>query len=133
MVTKSKKRNTEPFQALLSRSQLAAMIQLCRGEEGKWYRAKLAEIARTFETMHKVYEQDGLGHNAIVHLHYFKNGCDWYITERDTSVEQHQAFGAANLGDGAELGYISIAEIIAAGAELDLHWTPKTLKEALAQ
>lgn len=40
---------------------------------------------------------------------------------------QIQAFGSANLGRGAELGYISIAEITECGAELDLHWTPCTL------
>ena len=63
--------------------------------------------------MHKVYEQGGKGDAAIVHLHYFTSSGDWYITERDTSVAQHQAFGSADLGYGPELGYISIAELIA--------------------
>lgn len=31
--------------------------------------------------------------------------------------------------EGAELGYISIAEIVRSGVELDLYWTPKTLAE----
>ena len=82
--------------------------------------------------MHKVYEQGGKGDAAIVHLHYFTSSGDWYITERDTSVAQHQAFGSADLGYGPELGYISIAELIANGAELDIHWTPRTLGEALS-
>ena len=42
---------------------------------------------------------------------------------------QIQAFGLANLGYGAELGYICIKELIEHGIELDLYWTPKTLGE----
>jgi hypothetical protein len=79
--------------------------------------------------MPKTYEQDGLGQQAIAHLHYFTAGGDWYITERDTHPDQHQAFGAANLGYGAELGYISLPELLAAGAELDLHFTPRPLTQ----
>lgn len=43
--------------------------------------------------------------------------------------EQHQAFGAANLGYGAELGYISIEELKENNVELDLYWTPKPLSQ----
>jgi hypothetical protein len=75
------------------------------------------------------YETDGQGDNAVVYLHYFLNGCDWYITEKDMEDDQLQAFGYANLGYGGELGYISIQEIVTVGAELDLHWTPKPLKD----
>lgn len=73
------------------------------------------------------YQTDGQGDQAVVQLHYYTQGCDWDITERDMEAEQLQAFGAADLGYGAELGYISIVEILECGAELDLHWTPKTL------
>jgi hypothetical protein len=40
-------------------------------------------------------------------------------------VGQMQAFGIADLGMGAELGYISIPELLENGAELDLYF--KTL------
>ena len=44
--------------------------------------------------------------------------------------EQLQAFGLADLfGDGGELGYVSIEELKSVGAEMDLYWTPKTLRE----
>lgn len=108
--------------------QLRVMRDLCRGEEGDHFRAKLAEIAKLITTMPKVYEQDGKGDEAIVYLHYFIGSGDWHITERDTSDEQLQAFGLADLhGDGGELGYICIQELIECGAELDLYWTPKTI------
>jgi hypothetical protein len=77
---------------------------------------------------------------AVAHLRYFAGGsAAWLITERDagapddsTPGEQSQAFGHADLfGDGGELGYISIAEIIAEGGELDLHFTAKPLWQAL--
>jgi len=57
---------------------------------------------------------------------------DWYITERDMETDQLQAFGLANLGYGGELGYISIEELKSSNVEIDLHWTPKTLREVKA-
>ena len=78
--------------------------------------------------MPKTYEQDGNGGDAIVSLHYFKGGMEWYILERDKSDEQEQAFGLADLGDGGELGYISIQELIENGAEIDLYFTPHPIK-----
>ncbi len=63
-------------------------------------------------------------------LHYFGRGGDWYIIERDSTDEQHQAFGIACLtGEYPEKGYISIAELLENSVELDLHWTPKTIGE----
>lgn len=108
-------------------SQLSAMRQCMRGEEGQWFIDKLVDLGAYIERMPKTYSQDGLGNEAIVYLHYFTGNCDWYITEKDMENPQHQAFGLADLGYGAELGYISIAEIIKAGAELDLHWAQKTV------
>ena len=49
-----------------------------------------------------------------MHLHYFRAGSDWYITEKDMEgAGTRQAFGYAVLnGDtqNAELGYIDIGE-----------------------
>jgi hypothetical protein len=39
---------------------------------------------------------------------------------------QHQAHGLACFHE-AEVGYISIVELLRSRAELDLHWTPCTL------
>jgi len=75
-----------------------------------------------------------MGDQAVVWLHYFSPSADWYITERDSSEEQHSAFGLADLyGDGGELGYISIAELIANGVELDLHWNPRPLAQVRSE
>jgi hypothetical protein len=109
--------------------QLLVIVDACHGEERQFFYNKLAELAHITRTMPKVYEQDGLGDRAVAYLHYFTGSCDWYITERDTSDEQHQAFGWADLGCGGELGYISIAELLEAGAELDLHFAPRSLAQ----
>lgn len=64
--------------------------------------------------MPKTYEQDGKGDQATAHLHYFLNGSDWYITEKDMDGGIQQAYGYAILnGDDecAEVGYISIEEL----------------------
>lgn len=113
----------------VGRSQIAAMGELCYGEERQFFIDKICELADLFaHKMAKTYEQDGKGNDAIVYLHYFHaSGADWYITERDIEDEQNQAYGLADLGYGAELGYISIEELKSVGAELDIHWTPKTL------
>lgn len=115
--------------------QLAAIQQGARGEERQFFYDKIAELAETVRTMPQTMEQDGKGEQAIAHLRYFAGGsAAWHITERDAETleepGQHQAFGLADLfGDGGELGYISIVEILAAGGELDLYFTPKTLAE----
>ena len=120
-----------PFLGL---AQRPIIRDLLRGEEAAHFRAVLAEYAERVRTMPQTYEQDGKGDQAIAYLHYFTVNCDWYITERDSDPDgegQIQAFGAANLGYGAELGYISLPEILRAGAELDLYFMPKPLTEVL--
>ena len=121
----------------IGRSQLSALGDACRGEERQWFKNRLVALAGQIANMPQTYAQEGLGDNAIAHLHYFKGSGDWYITEKDSDPVnesgghdgQIQAFGLADLGYGAELGYISIAELIANGAELDLHFTPQTLAQ----
>lgn len=114
-------------------AQLAAMRSGLRGEESAYFRERFAAVAATVAAMPATYAQDGMGDRAVAHLHYFTSGADWWITERDAEPEQLQAFGLADLfHDGGELGYISIVELLANGAELDLHFTPRTLAEVRA-
>ena len=114
-------------------AQLRTLRSLIRGEEGAHYRERLTELADIFRTMPQTYEQDGRGDRAIVYLHYFYGGMDWYITEKDANQDgegQQQAFGLVNLGYGAELGYINLAELCAQPRiELDLYWTPRPLAD----
>ena len=123
------------LRAFIGPAQRQALYAAMRGEEGDYFRAKVTELIAQLESMPKsmpkVYEQDGKDDQAVVYLHYFNGSMNWYITERDTSVEQLQAFGYANLGDdqNAEMGYISIDELIRNGVELDLYWTPVTLEQ----
>ncbi len=121
--------HVKTLRPFISQTQLSVIGDGCRGEERDFFFDKLDEYAKRVSTMPKVYEQDGKGDQAIVYLHYFGGSCDFYITERDTTTEQIQAFGLADLGYGGELGYISIEEITEAGIELDLHFTPRPLAE----
>ena len=117
--------NLNALRNFLSFGQLTAMRLGLNGEESAYFRDKLTEIDARIRDMPRIYAQDGKGDAAIVYLHYFLGGHDWYITERDTSPEQYQAFGLASLnGYSPELGYISISQLIAHGAELDLHFQP---------
>ena len=91
------------------------------------------EYGERIKAMPKTYEQDGLGDQAVAYLHYFSPAVDWYITEKDAETPeepgQHQAFGLADLGHGAELGYISIVELLENDVELDLYFKPCKLAE----
>lgn len=132
-MTHTKRDAVEAIQDLrpfIGRSQLAAIGHAVHGEEKQFFIDKLCELADLVATMPETYEQDGKGDQAVAYLHYFKGAADWYITERDSDPDgagQVQAFGLADLGYGSELGYICIEELIAAGVELDLHFTPRTL------
>jgi hypothetical protein len=119
------------LQRFINPGELEAIGNAVRGEEGEFWKSKLVELAKLVESMPTTYETDGHGDAAVVHLHYFTSDCDWYVTERDSEEEQHQAFGLAVVWE-EELGYISIAELLECGAELDLYWTPKTLSQIKA-
>lgn len=122
-----------PFMA---QSQLSALGDALRGEEKEFFMLRMISLSQQLEAMPKTYETDGQGDAAIVQLHYFSGSSDWYITERDVNAGQRQAFGYVVLDgydDFAELGYVSIAELIQHGVELDLHFEPRALAEIKAQ
>ena len=112
----------------INKGQMQALWDLCRkSEERAYFKQKVMDLARLIKGMPKTYEQDGSGMEAMAYLHYFTSGFDWYITEKDmTGAGIDQAFGLAIVHE-RELGYISIREIVANGAELDLHFTTATL------
>ena len=124
------------LQTFVGRSQAAALRRAMRGEECCYFQQRMESLRKIAHTMPRTYQTDGQGGEAVAHLHYFTSSADWYIVELDASanddaidgVAQHtQAFGLANLGWIPELGYINIPQLLANGAELDLHWVPVTL------
>lgn len=124
--------NIAALRKFIPASQLAVIRSCVSGEEGSFFSAKLVELSELIRGMPRIYEQDGQGKTATAYLHYFCGGFDWYITERDTSESQLQAFGLEVRGSEAAPCYINLAALIAAGAELDLHFSPTTLEEIRA-
>lgn len=115
--------------------QWATIRELMDGEEGQFFIDKMNDIASTLVNMPKTFETNGQGDNAIAQLHYFTAGGDWWVIEKDTEPEQHQAFCFGCLNEDwpyAEWGYVSLPKILDAGAELDLYWTPVSLTEVAA-
>jgi hypothetical protein len=128
--------NNENFLKLkkfLSHSQIQILSDLClSSEEAEHFISIVNNQAKITDSMPVTYEQDGLGDDAIIHLHYFLNGCDWYITEKDMDGGVLQAYGFAILnGDlhNAEMGYISISELVKYRAEMDFYFDKKTIGE----
>ena len=123
----------------MGKSQKAAFNHLLKSEEKsaafeirKRIEAILNSMPHTYETEKKKLEEK-------YYLHFFRGGCDFYISELDISSKpdgedeigvpedfQWQMFGSANLGYGAELGYICLKELLDNGIELDFHFEPST-------
>ena len=114
----------------IPRGQWHTLWKLCQhGEEQAHFRQMVQDLVTRIKTMPQTYEQDGLGLRAAADLHYFTPAFDFYITEKDRMGDgTQQAFGLSCAHE-REIGYISIRQLVEAGAELDLHWTPKTLAE----
>ena len=85
-----------------------------------------------------LYATDGQGRDALARVRYFGPGAtQWLITEYDPTTGE--AFGYAEIvPGGGELGYVSLPELeqvrvgpLGAVVERDLHFEPKTLRDAL--
>lgn len=128
----------------LSPDQWSVIGGLRRGEEGEFFDGKMIECHALIKAMPKIGETDGApGRAALAQLHYFHRGADWFICEINDHEEAtvdgglaRLAYGWANLFSGdpttGEYGYVDLNEILRGGAELDLHWTPIDIKEAVA-
>lgn len=113
--------------------QFRCLKDLLKSDERTFFVERVDCLYSIVEVMPKILEQDGKGDNAIAYLHYFTANADFYITEKDIEDGITQAFGLVSfVGDYLEKGYISIEEIIQAGAEIDLYFEPKTLGEIKA-
>ena len=126
----------DTLKLLTTPEQFEVITDAMIGEEGDHFIEIIDRIHATWQAMPKTYESTAQGRAALARLHYFIGGCDWWIVEKDADPDhagQVQAFGIADLGMGAELGYISIPELLENGAELDLYYTePKNIGELLA-
>ena len=124
------------LRTITNRSQFAAVSAALRGEEGEHFAQIISRLHATWQTMPTTYATESQGRAAVAQLHYFLGGADWWIVEKDIDPDnagQIQAFGIVDLGMGPELGYISIPEILACGAELDFYYTAQTVAEILGR
>ena len=119
--------------------ELTTVLSNCRDcEESDYFIEMLCDLAATIAKMPGTYETRRQS-DAMCVLHYFVGGSDWWIIEKDIGDPddeepgaQHQAWGLACLnGDWqcAEVGYISLPELFACRAELDLYWKPQPLSK----
>jgi len=126
----TQKSDMEIIIKIMPKNQLKTVKRFLRGEEKSYFKEVIKDLAKTFNTMPKTYEQDGKGNDAKIYLHYFYGNTDYYITEKDKLENQCQAFGLVSNEYGFELGYIDITAIINHPMlELDFHWKVKTIKE----
>ena len=131
------------LQPWLAPLQTRVLRSALRDEEGQWFADKLRELEKLIADMPHTYQTEHQSEDEKkVWLHYFAGGsANWYLIEKDKGAPgdtpeefQSQMFGLADLyGDGGELGYISLPELLRVNADLDFHFTPCSLAELRAQ
>lgn len=125
------------LQHFIGVNQWQAIQHALRGEEAPAFKELILGWHARIRAMPGIHESDQKQDRAMVVLHYFTKGFDWYITEKDVGSiddlaqgirpgEQLQAFGLACVHFD-ELGYIPISELLRIGVEFDLHWSPRSL------
>lgn len=99
-------------------------------------RTQVLLTAAMLRKIPKLYEQDNLGDNQIVHLKLFGGAWTWYVSEIDP--ESLHAFGIvfSNICPEGEAGYMDLREIAAlrmppfgTGVERDTFFKPTPLKD----
>lgn len=110
------------------------------GEEGEYFCDLSADLMEQIMLAPVTYQQRD-EKDPIVHAHYFGHNYDTWIIEFDKGDPdepddrgQHQAYGYcrfAHMPECAELGYVSIPELMENNIELDFHWTPKPLSQVI--
>lgn len=136
---------------ILPPAQAEYIRTLIKSEEGEWFVTRLTRLADHIDAMPKSYDTDGQGDDAIVQLHYYTPSSDWWIIEKDAECDTYskdpeypepdghrRAYGYVCLNgdtDCAEPGYVSLPHLFeeSRNLELDLHWTPKPLREVKAK
>ena len=118
----------------LSRSQIAAMRAGVGGAEGSYFQQLFLALVDQVEALPPLYHYETLGDVAMTGLHYFRGGSDVYVSESEGPHGVSYGFSCMN-GDYqmAELGYVFIHELAAAGFELDLHYAPEPLADVVAR
>lgn len=128
--------NLASLQFFMPKGQIEAVKELSRGEEGQFYMEKIQELAHRVRNMPKTRETDGLGDSALIHLRYTRsNGDVFLVTEKDVGAagdklpgQQLQAFGVSGDAQSVAPAYISIADLIDHGVELDFYFEPQTIE-----
>lgn len=123
----------------LTDAQKTAIEMMCDCQktcvERGWseYGAIIERLGQTLSKLPPLYAQDGMGYDAVVYAHYFAGGTDIFVTERECD----ELFGYTILGgyyEMSEFGYNNLSELKGLRfLNLDFHWRPKTLREALKE
>ena len=120
------------LEKFINKGQLRFLESLISSsEESEHFKSVKTDLIRLIKSMPKTGDQSEAS-DPICYLHYFHPNGDWWIIEKDMEAEQLQAFCFACLNgwkDCAELGYVSIEDILANNAELDFHFEPRPLSQ----
>jgi hypothetical protein len=114
--------------------EMTSLIRTLNSEDGAAVHALLERIEKKIREVPELGSCEKLGMQARARLHYFHKGTDIFISELDR--ETGEAFGFVCLNcdyDNAELGYISIPEIVSvAVVNLDLYFDDsRTLQQVV--
>lgn len=121
----------------LSARQRLDILNVILSQSSPSIERTITQLQHRIATMHTTSQQEGLGSDAVVHLHYTLKNNHWLIIERDELGHGNlQTFGLTLFSRdtlGAEVGYINIEEITNVGARLCLEHTPTKLGSIIKQ
>ena len=126
------------LEKFINPNQLKLIKSLTYAEEGDHFTKLVEAFTHRIKNMPGPRETvEAETTDPICHLHYFGPNSDHWIIERDDLDDsQEQAFCFACLNDWkdcAELGYVSIPELLKNRIELDLYFEPKPLSRVKAE
>ena len=125
-------RITELLNAFTAGYQRAELLANLRQGPDNLYVHVLARLADRWDQTPTTAQMHGATRSAIARWHFTKGASDYWIIAKDTGASQSHAYGLASISyvhAAPEPGHISIPDILADGAQLDLYFEPVTVAE----
>ena len=76
------------LKTLIGPAQSAALWSALEGEEREHFADIVTRLVATWQAMPATYATESQGRAAVVHLHYFIGGADWWIVEKDAGADE---------------------------------------------
>lgn len=127
------KQASEILKQFISREQIFVLMSGLSPLERMAYSDRLINLATIINEDMPINDNTmPTSNDNTIYLHYFINGADWYVIEKDANVDgkgQIQAYGLVDFGEGLQETFISIKQMFEFHVQLDLAFQPRSVSE----